>query len=138
MKKNAVRAVAAAAVAGALMIMPMSSAFAASKTVSGTVSSDPTALKYTGYIGTVTVTGSNVRFYYDNGIGLGGVERLFLRMCKDTGDCSAFDTRTLDRPGNTYTMGAGVRSGTRFQFQHRAPDGYQVSNSYWAGTASWS
>lgn len=122
-----------AAVATAALLTPQF-AYASTGTASGYA--EYNTLKYVGTTFVKSGRG-NVDLDYDNGIGSGGNDLLWLRLCKNSGSspgCFA-DSRAITEH-NTYNLGRDVLGGTRFVIQYRR-DANSTFNPYWEGTVKY-
>ena len=92
-----------------------------------------TNIKYTNTL--FTSNGSGISVRYNNGIGAGGNNRLYLRVCKSSGgssrDCSANSAVGVTNTGQTYQLG-NLPRGTKFVIQYRAASSPGL-NTYWSG-----
>lgn len=122
-----VRQVAIGAVAVAASVgLATPPALAATSTISGNAN-----LNNQPVPGTFTKQGTgDVTINYYNGIGVGGNDLLYMRLCSSNTSCFA-DTRLLTEK-RVYTLGVRVLNGTRFRVQYRRDSG--SFNPYWEGS----
>lgn len=127
-RRRNIRAAVTVSLAFTITGLTVAPAMATDSNVSG--SAEYNTLKYVQGEFVKNGTG-NIRFYYSNGIGVGGDDLLYLRVIANS-DPSAFDTRGIRQPGFTTTLGNSAITGTRFRLQYRRAAN-ETYNPYWAG-----
>ena len=126
------RAAAAIVVATAAISLLAPAALATNNDQGGTAT---TTIRYSQDV--LTSSGLPISVYYYNGIGLGGNNLMYLRVCvyysgTGTNDCSANSAVGVTSTSRTYNLGK-LSKGTKFRIQYRAASNPGLNN-FWAGT----